>query len=194
MCDYCWKRLRRKQLNENWSAEPSNVECALPRCVSMLVTKMKAKSFFSAPSTRSRQCNTVQYRTERPQMCVWGSRASVHYSSPCLSPSPVPTSVLPSLYARLSRSDTCPLNVPCAAPPSPSRASLPPFTRYKNTLTVVLSVLLYSRLKRPIIPPTGKSFDEGWPVCYYPSLFRVVIHLIGFHFCVRAVFVWLLLK
>ena len=71
-----------------------------------------------------------------------------------------PTSVLSiSIYDGLSRLNTCPSQPPIQAAASPLP---PPFTRYKNTLTVVLTVLLYSRFKkRPIIPPTERGcFDQ----------------------------------
>ncbi len=84
------------------------------------------------------------------------------------------------IYDGLSRPNTCPSQPPIQAAASPLP---PPFTRYKNTLTVVLTVLLYSRFKkkRPIIPPNWERML--WPVCYFsPACYPVwFFHLIGFH-------------
>jgi hypothetical protein len=101
------------------------------------------------------------------QVCITHPSPHPFLSLPftlCTIPLWCPHQFEASLYTMCYPGQTpAPLNLPFERPP----LSLPPFTRYKNTLTVVLTVLLYSRFKkRPIIPPTER--ECFWPVCYFP--------------------------
>lgn len=110
--------------------------------------------------------HVLQQSAHRCVVAVFESRASVHYSSPlilfltlpvCTIPQPTSVEAIsPLIYPGQT---PAPLDLPFGLWPSTVFLLLfppLPFTRYKNTLTVGLSVLLYSRLKRPIIPPTER--------------------------------------